>query len=682
MMRPGESASSRTALSLEQGTAMTRLSMIASAALTALGTPCVAQWSISPTTVSEGVGTANFTLTRPTATSGLSLVRAETRAGSATLGNDYRGLSTDFIFTSNSLTSQPRGFQIIDDTLDEDDEHLFWDVTLPDGSTQTFRITIEDNDPLPTLQLGAGSVSASEGRQATVTATLSAASSKVVTVGYRTNDGAGANAAVAGEDYEAASGTLTFAAGETTKTITVDITDDSLNELAETLSVELRSPNNAELGTRVTQTVTIAADASDPEPSVAFARDTANGREGKSLVIGVMLSEPSGRVVEVEYETSQASAKARQDYLISAGTLTFAPGETEKSIRVEILSDDEMDSGELFEIDLYRPDGATLGSPSRIQVTILEGDDPILEPISDYLSSRAETLLEIQPGLTRFLDDPGEDSTRSLSLRVGSGGVNVEGGFARGGVWFDATGTWSESEGTESRHVVGTLGAHREVSDGLLLGGMLQYDATDADLTAGSGSIEGKGWMAGPYFVANGASGQLRFEGRLLYGRSSNDIDFAGSGSGTRAGTFDGERWLAQARVVGERPLGNGVVMIPSAGLGHAREIGDGFRDSLGMDVDGQTVAMTRLQLGAELEIPVESAKGDLTLRPGLAIVLTDASGERDGEEEPNAGGRFDIGVDYRLDDRVSLGFEGFYSGFGRTESEIYGAGLNLRMEF
>ena len=590
-------------------------------------------------------------------------------------------MSTDFIFTSNSLTSQPRGFQIIDDTNDEDDEHLYWDVTLPDGSTQSFRITIEDNDPFPTVELGAGGISVSERGQATVTATLSPASGKEVTVGYRTNDGTAPNAAIAGEDYLAASGTLTFAAGETTKIITVDIVDDSLNELAETFSVELRSPNNAELGTTATQTVTIATDASDPEPSVAFARDTAIGREGKTLVIGVILSEPSGREVAVEYETSQSSAIVRQDYEVSAGTLTFAPGETEKTIRVKILADDEMDSGETFDVELYRPVGTTLGIPNLIQVTILEGDDPILEPISDYLDARAETLLEIQPSLTRFLSGSGADAVRGVSLSAGRGGISAEGGFARGGVWIDATGAWSEVGGAESRHVFGTLGAHREVSNGLLLGGMIQYDATDADLTDGAGNIEGNGWMVGPYFAANGASGQLRFEGRLLYGRSSNDIDFAGSGSGTRTGTFDGERWLAQARVEGERPLGNGAVMIPSAGLGHAREIVEGFRDGLGSEVEGQTVSLTRLKLGTELEIPVESTRGALTLRPDLAFVLTDASG-RYVKAGTVFGGRIGFGVDYWLEDSVSLGFERFYSGFGRSESEFYGAGLNLRMEF
>lgn len=554
-------------------------------------------------------------------------------------------------------------------------------MTLPDGSTQSFRIAIEDNDPLPILQLGTAGVSVSEGGQATVTATLSPASGKEVTVGYRTSDGTAPNAAIAGEDYLAASGTLTFAAGETTKTITVDIVNDSLNELAETFTVDLSGPNNAELGQTASQTVTIATDAFDPEPSVAFARDTANGREGKTLVIGVILSEPSGRGVEVDYETTSGSALPGQDYVRSVGTLTFAPGETEKFASVEIIYDDEMDGGETFDIELYRPVGTTLGIPNLMQVTILEGDDPILETISDHLNARAETLLEMQPGLTRFLSGSGADAVRGVSLRAGRGGIGAEGGFARGGVWIDATGAWSEVGGAESRHVVGTLGAHREVSDGLLLGGMFQHDAVDADLADGAGNIEGKGWMAGPYFAANGASGQLRFEGRLLYGRSSNDIDFAGSGSGTRTGTFDGERWLAQARVEGERPLGNGAVMIPSAGLGHAREIVEGFRDGLGSDVEGQTVSVTRLQFGTELEIPVESTRGDLTLRPDLAFVLTDASG-RYVKAGTAFGGRIGFGVDYRLEDSVSLGFESFYSGFGRSESEFHGAGLYLRMEF
>ena len=46
------------------------------------------------------------------------------------------------------------------------------------------------------------------------------------------------------------------------------------------------------------------------------------------------------------------------------------------------------------------------------------------------------------------------------------------------------------------------------------------------------------------------------------------------------------------------------------------------------------------------------------------------------------AEGRIDFGVDYSLEDRVSLEFEGFYSGIGRRDRESYGAGVGLRMDF
>ena len=225
---------------------------------------------------------------------------------------------------------------------------------------------------------------------------------------------------------------------------------------------------------------------------------------------------------------------------------------------------------------------------------------------------------------------------------------------------------------------------HTEVSDDLMLGGMLQLDSVSGDLTGGTGEIRGRGWMAGPYFVARGVSGQLRFEGRLLYGRSSNEISgFHSQANGrVRYGSFDAERWLALASVEGEYRLGNGAVVLPSAGFGHAREIAEGFRDSLDREVEGQRAALTLLQFGATLEFPIESIHGDLTLRPGLRFVATDEDGGPYGESVFAAGARIDFGVDYRLEGNVSLEFDGFYSGIGRSDRESYGAGVGLQMDF
>ena len=101
----------------------------------------------------------------------------------------------------------------------------------------------------------------------------------------------------------------------------------------------------------------------------------------------------------------------------------------------------------------------------------------------------------------------------------------------------------------------------------------------------------------------------------------------------------------------------------------------------------GQTITLSKVQVGAELEIPVETARGDLRFRPGLRFVVSDASGgawalEEGGRFGLQSRGRIDFGIDYRLDDDIVLGFESYYSGIGRTNLDSYGAGLDLRLEF
>ena len=80
--------------------------------------------------------------------------------------------------------------------------------------------------------------------------TLGRASRETVTVEYATADGSGSNAATAGEDYEARSGTLTFAPGDTAKTVSVPVLDDAHDEGEETFTLTLSNPQggNAWLG--------------------------------------------------------------------------------------------------------------------------------------------------------------------------------------------------------------------------------------------------------------------------------------------------------------------------------------------------------------------------------------------------------------------------------------------------
>ena len=133
--------------------------------------------------------------------------------------------------------------------------------------------------PTPTPGITVGDLSITEGNPQAVsgtgsavtttpltfTVTLSAASAQPVTVQYATANGT----AVAGSDYAAASGTLTFAPGETQKPVTVLVSRDTTAESSETLSLTLFSATNATL-TKAAATGTIVDDdtlAANPSPN-------------------------------------------------------------------------------------------------------------------------------------------------------------------------------------------------------------------------------------------------------------------------------------------------------------------------------------------------------------------------------------------------------------------------------
>src|SRR5262249_31561030 len=100
--------------------------------------------------------------------------------------------------------------------------------------------------PPPTIRIN--DVTVQEGNTGTVSVTfavtLSARGTQTVTVAYATGDGT----ATAGSDYQAASGTLTFAPGETRKTVTRLVKGDRLGEPNEAFVVNLSSPANATVG--------------------------------------------------------------------------------------------------------------------------------------------------------------------------------------------------------------------------------------------------------------------------------------------------------------------------------------------------------------------------------------------------------------------------------------------------
>ena len=247
-------------------------------------------------------------------------------------------------------------------------------------------VAVTVTDVTPTLSITEAAAAPEHAGNLVFEVQLSAPAGEDVTVGYATSDGT----ATAGEDYTAAAGdaTLTIAAGQRTAAIAVPITNDSVDEVNETFTVTLRDPENAALARgRETATGTIA---DDDAATLSVADARVKEARGARVPFAVTLSAPSSRQVTVAYETAEGTAKAGEDYDAAEGTLTFAAGETGKTIEVFVRNDilDELD--ETFTLQLLEATNAALARGRETATgTIADNDDP--PPLSVGGDNRVES---------------------------------------------------------------------------------------------------------------------------------------------------------------------------------------------------------------------------------------------------------------------------------------------------
>lgn len=202
--------------------------------------------------------------------------------------------------------------------------------------------------------LSIGDAHVYEGNSGATTADLvvtlsNARPNQSVTVNYSTQNGT----AVAGADYSARSGKLTFAKGETSKTISVPVIGDRLVEPHEYFFVNLKGAKNAKIadGQGIVEII-------DDEPRISIYEGSAlEGNSGAtSMDVSVSLFFAYDVPVTVQYATANnGSAVAGTDYTAAAGTVTFAPGETTKTIPISIHGDREHEPNETFVVNLSNP---------------------------------------------------------------------------------------------------------------------------------------------------------------------------------------------------------------------------------------------------------------------------------------------------------------------------------------
>jgi hypothetical protein len=158
------------------------------------------------------------------------------------------------------VTSKTVSIPITQDALSEGDETLSLSLSIPSagsvlGTQKTAWLTIKDDEKMPAFFFSTVSYSVGEGAgSATITINRSGSTTSAGSVDFATANGS----ATAGSDYTAVSQTVSFAAGVTSKTVSVAITDDSSVESDETVQLSLSSPSSgASLGSPHAATLTI-----------------------------------------------------------------------------------------------------------------------------------------------------------------------------------------------------------------------------------------------------------------------------------------------------------------------------------------------------------------------------------------------------------------------------------------
>ncbi len=177
-------------------------------------------------------------------------------------------------------------------------------------------------------------------------------------VNYATADGAvvggrGANSA----DYQAISGTVTFAAGETSRIVEVVVTGDIRAELDEQLTLNLTgaSPGLTIADGQGTGTI-VNDDAVPATVSIGDVRVT-EGDNGETLATFTVTRAGGSAAFSVDFATADGTATAGSDYVATTGTLNFAAGETSRTITVVVNGDASAEPLETFTVNL----GGTTG---------------------------------------------------------------------------------------------------------------------------------------------------------------------------------------------------------------------------------------------------------------------------------------------------------------------------------
>lgn len=349
------------------------------------GAPGTVQLEVMSPAALEAAGTVSIAVTRTGGSNGAISVSVATESGTATAGQDFTATSTTVQFFDGDSADKIVAIPLLDDALPEGAETFKVNMVSAAAAFATpLTVTITDDDPPGTLELSSATYSVGEGGGTiAISVTRTGGSAGPASVTVSTRDGS----ALAAQDYDATTATVTFAAGDASPTqAVIPIINDASAEPDETFEVALSNASGASLGAVTTATITIPANDQPPPPPAGglpgvlqlSASAYSVNESGGNLIVTITRIGGASGIVGATLTISPDTAVAGQDYVGTSSTVSFASGDaSSRIVSIPIVNDTAAESAESFSVTLSAPTGgATLGAPIAAVASIRDNDPP------------------------------------------------------------------------------------------------------------------------------------------------------------------------------------------------------------------------------------------------------------------------------------------------------------------
>ncbi len=309
------------------------------------------------------------------------------------------------------------------------------------------------NDDQPTVGFKEESVIVLEGAAIiSFLVELDEASTVPITVDWETRAGS----AEADVDYTAASGTLTFAAGDTEETITVALIDDAIHEEnLEEFTVHLSGTDDAlvTLGRSSVLGRIIDRD----RATITVAEETTVDEDAGTVTLTLTASASATAAYMIDYATENGTAEAGTDYTAASGQVTFPAEETEQTITITVLDDAADEDREDFKVRLSNATAQRIDLPADpARVLIEDNDDPPTVTVADGTATEGDKVeftvtlsalsgLDVEVDYATTETDP-QSAVSGTDFTAASGTLEIEAGNRTGTIEVQTT----EDDASES----------------------------------------------------------------------------------------------------------------------------------------------------------------------------------------------------------------------------------------